>query len=531
MKIWTLNSWLRRFFQSWRKGGRPRAATVAVPTRLALEGLEDRTMPSVTIAPTNNSGHGYTALDFNQSGGYTPPDTNGAAGPTSYVETVNQKVALYANKATGTPASTAPLSTFWFTTGALAHADSGSGLSDPVVTYNDQIGRFVVADQDVNFSTHVSRLDVAVSKSSNPASLGTADWTFYQVNTTQVNEDADYPGNIGYNHDALVFTLNMFAVGSMSGTNHTQVISLNIADLSANVTQSGLHLYQNNLNDFAVRPTTMHSSVAGDPMWLVTEHGDNQSIDVIKMTGVLSTAANFSYTNLAVSAYSPVVTPLNPNGTPVTTNIDARIQKSAEWNNTLVAAHAVAISSTQDVIQWYNINVSSGTPTLTDQGRVNGGANTYLVYPAIDVNASGQIGMTYMESGTNSSTNYMSMYVTGRNTSDPAGTMETAVVVPAGTGQANYSDFASGHRAGDLSGINVDPVDGSFGRPTNLPIPKPRPTGAQRSPTSRSAAHCRQRTWRWKRSGPFERWDRPGHSARRRWIGSAVQAAVQPRSR
>ena len=63
------------------------------------------------------------------------------------------------------------LSTFWFTTGGLAHADSGSGLSDPVVTYNDQIGRFIVGDQDVNFNTHVSRFDIAVSKTSNPASL------------------------------------------------------------------------------------------------------------------------------------------------------------------------------------------------------------------------------------------------------------------------------------------------------------------------------------------------------------------------
>src|ERR1700736_1141613 len=161
-------SWLHRFAQSWLKGGRHRrAAACSAPTRPWLERLEDRTLPSVTIAPTNNNGNGYTALDFNQSGGYTPPDTNGAAGPGSYVETVNQTIALYGNKSTGTPATTAALTTFWFTTGGLAHADSGSSLSDPVVTYNDQIGRFVVADQDIDFNTHVSRFDIAVSKTSN----------------------------------------------------------------------------------------------------------------------------------------------------------------------------------------------------------------------------------------------------------------------------------------------------------------------------------------------------------------------------
>src|SRR5262249_50140719 len=65
-------------------------------------------------------------------------------------------------------------------------------------------------------------------------------------------------------------------------------------------------------------------------------------------------------------------------------------------------------------------------------------------------------------SGTDTSTDYLSMWVTGRVPSDAAGTMETSVMVPAGTGQANYKDFTTGGRAGDLSGINVDPVDGTF---------------------------------------------------------------------
>jgi uncharacterized repeat protein (TIGR01451 family) len=424
-----------------------------------LEPLEDRALPSVTIAATNNNGSGYAALDFNHSGGYVPPDTQGAAGPTNYVQTVNQTVAIYSPKATGASSTSSSLSNFWFTTGGLAHADGGSGLSDPVVPYDDQIGRFVVADQDVDYNTPVSNFDIAVSKSSSPATLGTADWNFYQIHTTQSGFDADYPGNLGYNHDALVATLNMFGV---TGGGHVQVISVSNADLAAGVSQSSLHVYQNNLNDFSVRPTTMHTSAAGDPMWLVTEHGDNKSIDVIKMTNVLSTAPTFAYTNLAVTPYSGVVSPLNPNGRLVTNNIDSRIQKAAEANNTLVAAHSVSVSSTQDVIQWYEVDLSSGTPVLKTQGRVGAGNNTYLTYPAIDINSSGQIGLTYMRSGTDTSTDYLSMYVTGRTPSDAAGTMETSVLVPAGTGKANYSDFSSGGRAGDLSGINVDPSDGSF---------------------------------------------------------------------
>src|SRR5581483_4844736 len=100
--------------------------------------------------------------------------------------------------------------------------------------------------------------------------------------------------------------------------------------------------------------------------------------------------------------------------------------------------------------------------TLKDQGRVSAGNNTYVTYPSVDINAAGQIGMTYMKSGNDNASDFLSMWVTGRNASDPAGTMQTPVIVPAGTGQANYHDFTAGGRAGDLSGINVDPVDGSF---------------------------------------------------------------------
>src|SRR5207253_7554530 len=138
------------------------------------------------------------------------------------------------------------------------------------------------------------------------------------------------------------------------------------------------------------------------------------SIDVIKMTGVLTTSAAFAYTNVPVTAYSGVVSPLNPNGGLITNNIDSRIMKAAEANNTIVASHAVSVSSTQDVAQWYAIDVSSGTPTLAQQGRVSAGANTYIVYPGIDINASNQIGMSYMKSGTDASTDYLSMWVTGR---------------------------------------------------------------------------------------------------------------------
>src|SRR5262249_36974263 len=131
-----------------------------------LELLEDRTLLAVSLLSH------YNGLNFSQSsGGYVPPDTCAAAGTTTLVETGNQTVGIYSPKATGTSLVSDSFSHFWYTTGALPRTDSGSFLSDPIVVWDDQIQRFIVGDQDVDFNTHLSNFDLAVSKSASPATL------------------------------------------------------------------------------------------------------------------------------------------------------------------------------------------------------------------------------------------------------------------------------------------------------------------------------------------------------------------------
>src|SRR5262249_31648063 len=65
--------------------------------RPSVERLEERTTPAAVL---NTS---YNGLNINQSnGGFFPPDTSGAVGPSCYVETVNQTIAIYTPKGTGT---------------------------------------------------------------------------------------------------------------------------------------------------------------------------------------------------------------------------------------------------------------------------------------------------------------------------------------------------------------------------------------------------------------------------------------------
>src|SRR5262249_52237329 len=132
----------------------------------------------------------------------SPPDSIGAAGPSSYIETVNIALRIYQKD--GTPAT--PVTQFGSFFSSLGGIES---FSDPVVVYNDITQRFFVGILDFGAD---SRLDVAISKSPNPASLTSSDWNFYRYNLQDVSGAfADYP-KVGYDADGYVISTNQFNV-------------------------------------------------------------------------------------------------------------------------------------------------------------------------------------------------------------------------------------------------------------------------------------------------------------------------------
>lgn len=229
-----------------------------------------------------------------------------------------------------------------------------------------------------------------------------------------------------------------------------------------------------------LRPTVMHDSVAGqgNPMWLVaaTNNPSNStSINVVRMNNVLG-AATFTNTAVAVNAYWNADPPLQPNGTSLSVgHIDSRMEKAALWNNLLVASHTIqpAETANQDNVRWYLLDVSSGTPVRLQQGDVvnpathAGEAGYYNYYSSIDINNAGVIGLTYMQSA-NIAGQVPSIWVTGRTPSDAPGSMQLPTLgVWAGGVHHDRVTSATGvttnpYRVGDLSAINVDPVDQTF---------------------------------------------------------------------
>jgi hypothetical protein len=387
-----------------------------------LESLENRTLPTVTLQGN------FTGMN---NTGWTPPDTNLAVGPSHVVETVNESLAIY-DKATGTLLSKQTL------VNLFTGFDTTGGEYDPEVLFDEQAGRFVVEAAVSDSGNHKAFIDVAVSNSSDPTQ------GFTQKQQFEVDEGGQYwadNGKLGWNADAYVYTANGYTfAGSYA---HEIVLTIDKSSLlSSSTVTSYLVDRSGNVSMVAAR---MHGSTAGGPLWFVESNWNGgSSVDVVRMDKVLSSSPTFTDNVLSVNAYS-YVAPTQPGGT-----VDAGDSRmlNVEWNNNnLVAAFDSSVGS-DTAAAWCEFNTGGSAPVLSQQGVIHPGTGISTFFPAVGVDASGNLGLNYMES---SATEYVSMYITGRLPGDAAGTLEPALLARAGAVTLNPT------RAGDYAGIGLDP--------------------------------------------------------------------------
>jgi hypothetical protein len=411
----------------------------------------------------------------------TPPDTCAASGPASVIETVNTEIAIYNKTGTsilkdsnGASVPFLALSTFFSAVGATTFE------SDPVVAYNELIGKFFVGIWDyttdngqVSGNITSNRYLYAVSNTSSPTRA--SDFSFYQVSLT-ANDPidpthtqfwGDFP-RMGWNANEFAITFNMYTTGATENFDHVLVLNIdsttpahtNIVDAAA--PPSG---YSN----FTLTPAVMHGSSSSDPMYFVEEALNSSNLNptnglfVVTEVNPFDPTPTFNFPLVPISV-SPYIEPPSASqrgtGSAIQTN-DSRVL-DAEWRgNHLVATHTVGLSSDGFAhARWYEFDTSS-TPAILQSGTITTAfKNTY--FPSIALGFNDTIALDYIQSsGTSGSREYMSMYATGRIASDAAGTMETPVLVQAGA--KAYSGFdGAPYRAGDFSNVTVDPSDGTF---------------------------------------------------------------------
>ncbi len=376
---------------------------------------------------------------------FIPPDTNAAVGNDFVVETVNVQIRVF-DKASGALLLDEPLATFF---GAFSGGDV-------YVVYDDTADRWYVSALDTNDSG----LFLAVSLDGNPL-----DGFLPTYHLTNVGGFPDYP-KPGFNREAIFISFNNFGPGG--GTAAT------IATIDKQGALSGTLTYFVSQPQFQFRampPAQMHLSQRhnknGDSAiedgqtgpgveWFVSTDGNDVSgttIRVTKMTNYLSNSPNFTYTSLPVTAYQNASKADQPGGT-VTTFPNTTTTQVQFHNGHLVTAMASATATDGFLYpkgRIYQIDVSSGTPTLLTEELVDPGNGVAVQMPSVDEDSQGNLGLTWMES---SATEYLTMWVA---TLDRFGKLIAAVAAPGG------GFFYASSRIGDYSTTVLDVTDNTGG--------------------------------------------------------------------
>jgi hypothetical protein len=146
------------------------------------------------------------------NGGVTPADPNGAIGPSSYIEIINQNIAIY--NRTGGLISTATLLTL---TG-----DSGGFLSDPMILWDPASQRFFYNVWDVGDS----EMDWGFSKDANPTTIPGSWCNYISSFGYTTNDLPDYP-KLGQTTDFLLIGVNHYTSPNFDHADRTDLLWIN----------------------------------------------------------------------------------------------------------------------------------------------------------------------------------------------------------------------------------------------------------------------------------------------------------------
>ncbi len=381
--------------------------------------------------------------------GLTPGDPDVAVGPDYVVGVVNGRITIH-NKVTGAITFNVNPTTFF----------NGFGIPfslvyDPRCWYDQSSGRFWIMYGGLHNTLNISYFLVAMSDDSDPR--GT--WTKWALNSTlngTVDSLAwsDYPG-FGGNSDVLMFTGNMFGFSSGGGYGKIRVApKAQFLALSPTITYTDIWSFSNPSGGTAwsLQPAR---HIGSSVMPLLANVSGTNRCNIFGIQNPLTTPV-LKKIGVSVSAFGGSGA-ANQKGTTVTLDtLDGRIYDVACRDNRVLVSHNIG-GGGGSVVRWYDINASSfpTTASLTQSGNLTD-ATSDIYYCAPQINQYGTIGAGITKS---SATEFVSLYYTGHETTDGAGTMKALTLKKAAT--LGYTGNGNGgtQRWGDYQGGDIDPVD------------------------------------------------------------------------
>jgi len=386
-----------------------------------------------------------------------PPDDDGAIGATQFLEYINTEYQVF-DKSGNTVLGPLSGNAFWSGFGGSCQTDNSG---DPVVRYDSAAQRWIVAQFAINNSAPDYEC-VAVSTSSD----ATGSWNRYAF---PMQIFPDYP-KVGVWPDAYYFSFNGF---NISGT---AFVGANVcaADRNAMIagTNATIQCFQQDSSQFGLLPSDLEGltpPAAGTPNFFTElDPSGSANLDQYQFHVDFTTPANSTYTGptlIPVAAFTPLCNtesrgacvPQPTAGSDLLESLGDRLMWRQVYRNfgdhtVLLITHSI-VAGNSGGIRWYEIHNPETTPTVFQSGTFAPDAS-YRWMPAISMDQSQEIAIGYTKSSA-AAGDFPSLVYAGREPSDPAGTLESEVVLKAGLG----SQSSGFNRWGDYSSLTVDPTD------------------------------------------------------------------------
>jgi hypothetical protein len=402
--------------------------------------LQEQVLPSVSAT----LGLNFEGLGLGQYGfalQAAPPDTNGVVGATQYVQWVNLEFAVF-NKNTGALVAGPTFgNAIWAGFGGQCQT-SNSG--DPIVQYDKIANRWIMTQFAVNTAPFLQC--VAVSTTSD----ATGPYNRYAFSFGNLFND--YP-KLGVWPDAYYISFNMFTNVFVGPAACAMDRNAMLAGAAATI-----QCFQQTSAFTTLLPADMDGTIqpaAGEPGFFV-DFGLNK-LNLWKFHVDFAVPANSTFTGptaLPVAAFTQGCNRTCVSQPGTTNRLDMlgdrlmyrlAYRKFADGHEALVTSHTITTG-----YRWYEVRDPNGAPTVFQQGTFAPDTNTRWM-GSIAMDQNGNIGMGYT---VGSSTVFPSVFFTGRNPGDPAGTMQSEQVIVNGSGSQT-----SPTRWGDYSAMTIDPAD------------------------------------------------------------------------
>lgn len=382
---------------------------------------------------------------FGPSGGFYPPDTHGAIGPTQFVEVVNTAFVVY-NRDTGAELKRVSLNTLF----GYPTPPTGRFLFDPRVAYDQAADRWVVTAPAFEESSTVQFFFIGVSVTED------ATGAFYvqQINVRATpffaNDFFDYP-NLGLGADAVLVTANIF---SPQGFRGADLLVLEKDRLYAGQSLTVVVFQQ--LLGTLTPPVVLDQNPSS---FLLANLPQTPFVAVYELTG----ADDPSSTTLAdpfsinVGTYRIPRSARQPDTSARLDTLDTRfVHASTQVGTSLFNVHTIDVESFPTP-RWYELDLAAAA--VAQVGLFFGTTSSDDWNASIAVNDASDAFVTWSSSnaigGREGNRPYApQVRASGRLSSDPLGVIPSGVVVF----QSPTTPLLQ-FRWGDYSAVTADPLD------------------------------------------------------------------------